>query len=328
MNKKIKKIDLLIYFSSSLSLMLIMLLLTSSKSISYNIGSIKNYNDNLIDKKIALQEKIKKQDIIAKKTLNHIEEKQNSPQVKPEAGDTIKYVKADLRMQEMITVKDPSLSVPAETAKNQDQKYTVEEGDNLWKIAHKYNMDIYELIKINNIKNPDLILIGQVLNIRQEVLADNSQIKISQTLDQTNNSYLNKSKKFQLIWPLKGLISSEFGVRKSPSSNKMEFHTGIDISAKVGKNFCAAEDGKVVFQGNKGGYGRTIIIEHRNGYKTLYGHSLINFVTVGQLVRKGQVIGRVGETGITTGPHLHFEIIRNNVALDPATMINKRNLFY
>jgi murein DD-endopeptidase MepM/ murein hydrolase activator NlpD len=103
------------------------------------------------------------------------------------------------------------------------------------------------------------------------------------------------------IWPTRGRVSSEFGSRWG------RLHAGIDISAPTGTPIWAAKAGEVIFAGQQSGYGNVVIIAHGGGLTTLYGHQSRIGVRDGQVVRQGQVIGQVGNTGRSTGPHLHFE---------------------
>lgn len=112
------------------------------------------------------------------------------------------------------------------------------------------------------------------------------------------------------IHPVAGRITSGFGMRRDPFTEKHRFHKGIDIACNLGTPVVASAAGTVIFAGTKKGYGKTIIIEHRNGYQTLYGH-LSQFTTaVGANVKQGQKIALSGMTGRATGPHLHFEVRR------------------
>jgi murein DD-endopeptidase MepM/ murein hydrolase activator NlpD len=112
----------------------------------------------------------------------------------------------------------------------------------------------------------------------------------------------------KMIWPVKGKISSYYGLRRSPFSGRFKYHKGLDIAAPIGKPIRAVADGVVIYSGWKSGYGKMIIIKHKNNLETIYGHSKINHVKKGDFVKKGQIISRVGNTGKSTGPHLHFEI--------------------
>lgn len=112
-------------------------------------------------------------------------------------------------------------------------------------------------------------------------------------------------------YPVIGRITSGFGRRGRG------FHPGIDIAGPVGTPIRATADGIVVFASRKGGYGKLIEIDHGNGYSTRYGHLMGFAVKKGERVRKGQVIGWIGLTGRTTGPHLHYEVRRNNIPVNP-----------
>jgi len=114
-----------------------------------------------------------------------------------------------------------------------------------------------------------------------------------------------------LIWPIHGPVSSEFGPRWGG------FHPGIDIAVPTGVPIAAAGNGVVVVAGPNGGYGNFVVIDHNNGYATAYAHQSSIAVGQGQTVKQGEVIGYVGSTGFSTGPHLHFEIRVNGTAQDP-----------
>ena len=121
------------------------------------------------------------------------------------------------------------------------------------------------------------------------------------------------------IWPSDSStrVTSGFGPRPSPGGIGSTNHGGIDIGARHGTNVLAAASGYVSFSGWSGGFGNFIMIRHGNGYYTAYAHMSTNLVSRGQNVVQGQVIGLVGSTGNSTGPHIHFEIIRNGVRVDP-----------
>ncbi len=113
-------------------------------------------------------------------------------------------------------------------------------------------------------------------------------------------------------WPSRGRrVTSSFGARWG------EQHSGIDIGAPKGTSNKAADGGVIKFAGWSGNYGKLIIIDHENGYTTYYGHNDTIKVKVGQRVARGEVIGTVGDTGRATGPHLHFEVRKNGVAVNP-----------
>ncbi len=123
------------------------------------------------------------------------------------------------------------------------------------------------------------------------------------------------------IRPTLGYISSGFGWRISPFTGMKEFHKGIDIVARSGTPVVATACGVVIFAGRFGGYGKTVIIRHRNGFTTLYAHLRDILVKRGQRVKRGQVIGTVGSSGLSTGPHLHYEVRYRGRALNPKDYI-------
>jgi murein DD-endopeptidase MepM/ murein hydrolase activator NlpD len=125
----------------------------------------------------------------------------------------------------------------------------------------------------------------------------------------------------QFAWPVHGPITSPFGMRTDPVTGRYQLHSGIDIGADYGVPITASADGNVIFAGWYGGYGNAIIIDHGSGYSTLYAHCSAMYVTANQPVRRGQAIGAVGATGWATGPHLHFEIRRNGVPIDPLSRL-------
>lgn len=119
------------------------------------------------------------------------------------------------------------------------------------------------------------------------------------------------------IWPTEGWLSSGYGPRKHPITGQPDYHYGVDIAGMVGTPIRAAADGTVVAAGRRAGYGLTIIIDHDYGRRTLYGHLSRIQVKVGQRVTKGQVIGAMGSTGLSTGPHLHYEVHVNGRPVNP-----------
>ena len=122
-------------------------------------------------------------------------------------------------------------------------------------------------------------------------------------------------------WPVPSCtyITSKFGPRYHPVTGAYQStHTGLDIGASHGATIVASDGGTVTTAGVKGGYGNCVMIDHGNGYYTLYGHMSSIAVSVGQSVSKGDTVGYVGSTGVSTGPHCHFEIRVNGVCTDPA----------
>lgn len=129
-------------------------------------------------------------------------------------------------------------------------------------------------------------------------------------------------------WPLPGYSigageGSKFGTRVHPILNVEKFHSGVDIPAPTGTKILAANSGEVIKATYNGGYGNCVVIDHGGGKATLYGHMSRFAVSAGQQVKKGDVIGYVGSTGLSTGPHLHFEIIENGSPVNPMNHFSK-----
>jgi murein DD-endopeptidase MepM/ murein hydrolase activator NlpD len=119
------------------------------------------------------------------------------------------------------------------------------------------------------------------------------------------------------LWPTEGYVSSRFGPRTSPFTGQPQHHTGIDIAAPPGTPIRAPADGVVTFAGTLPGYGHALVLTHGYGFKTFYGHNQRNQVSKGQTVKRGQVIAFVGNTGYSTGAHLHYEVLLNDQPHDP-----------
>jgi LysM repeat protein len=196
--------------------------------------------------------------------------------------------------------------------------YKVKSGDTLQKIAKTYQADIDQIIDYNELASATAIKIGQTLVIPKGVkpVTYAANYGTSQNNASIKNIFLppaavNSSTRLQ--WPTNThYISQYYGWR----------HTGVDIANKTGSPIYAAESGKVEVAGwNNGGYGNYTIINHGGGIKTLYGHQSKILVKAGDVVNRGQVIGLMGSTGRSTGPHLHFEVRVNGAFKNPLNYI-------
>ncbi len=126
------------------------------------------------------------------------------------------------------------------------------------------------------------------------------------------------------IWPVKGRISSSFGTRSDPFNGEGYFHSGIDLSAPGGQPIVAAADGRVVKAGWAGALGRCVEIDHgSNGLTTIYGHMMQVYARPGQIVRRGEVVGRTGSTGRATGKHVHYEVRYKGTPVNPYKYLQK-----
>lgn len=130
--------------------------------------------------------------------------------------------------------------------------------------------------------------------------------------------YLRRLAATPSIWPTRGRFTSGFGMRRSPfNRSKTEFHRGVDIAWSRGTPVYATADGRVTATGYRGAYGNLVIIYHGYGFETYYAHLSGFAISTGQTVKRGQVIGYMGSSGRTTGPHLHYEVHVNGVAVNP-----------
>jgi murein DD-endopeptidase MepM/ murein hydrolase activator NlpD len=119
-----------------------------------------------------------------------------------------------------------------------------------------------------------------------------------------------------------GYISSRFGERSDPFTGRLAFHKGIDFAGREGNAVVAVASGVVTWAGDRYGYGQMVEVNHGNGYVTRYAHNAENLVIVGDTVKRGDVIARMGDTGRATGPNLHFEVLQDGRAVDPLSFIN------
>ncbi len=121
----------------------------------------------------------------------------------------------------------------------------------------------------------------------------------------------------------KGWLSSRFGSRNDPITGKRAWHNGIDFAGAVGDKVVTVAAGVVVYAGPRSGYGKMVEVNHGRGFSTRYGHHKELIVKVGDIVKKGQIVGLMGSSGRATGPHVHFEVFKNGRAVDPSSYIHR-----
>jgi len=149
-------------------------------------------------------------------------------------------------------------------------------------------------------------------------LALETKIELYSQLEQQVRRVIPYIRNYPTIRPISGRVTSGFGWRRNPWGGRGgEMHTGVDIAARTGTPIRATGGGTVVFSDWDGAFGNKVIIDHGFGIRTLYAHNSANLVYVGQTVRRGDTIARVGSTGRSTGPHVHYEVLVNGVAVDP-----------
>jgi murein DD-endopeptidase MepM/ murein hydrolase activator NlpD len=229
-------------------------------------------------------------------------------------------------------------------------RHAVARGECLWNIARKYHVRMETIIGMNDLPSARYLRPGQILEIpdtdgtysmvkkgdtvsgickKYEVeLAelvnanpglDVKNLRIGQRIFVPGTGALEQL--FRMAWPVHGRISSRYGYRFHPVHKRRMMHTGLDIAARHGSPIRAALAGRVTFVGWKGGYGNTVVIEHPNGCKTLYGHCSRILVSRGETVKRSQQIAKVGSTGISTGPHVHFEVREHNKRVNPEKLL-------
>ena len=187
--------------------------------------------------------------------------------------------------------------------------------DNLIKDKENLDNDKDELKKLKK----KLVKEEEALEEKlQKIAAENSSAKMNTEVSSSSNAVISNGS-----WPVPGYsrVSSPFGYRIHPVLGVKKLHTGIDIPAPTGTPAVAVANGTVIYSGVQGTYGNTVMIKHDNGLVSLYAHNSSLVVRVGDKVKKGQVVSKIGSTGRSTGPHLHFEIRVNGTAHNPLSYL-------
>ena len=179
--------------------------------------------------------------------------------------------------------------------------HEVKKGETLWYVSRVYGVDLKRIIDANRLPNASKIEVGQLIFVPE--ISENAR----------EATALPPVKLESFIWPVKGIVVSYFGSTKDMTKN-----SGIDIATAKGKNVLASRSGKVTFASDfMQGYGKTIIVDHQDGFQTVYTHNAQNLVGVNESVKRGSVIARVGDTGRVRKPTLHFEIRKNHKPQNP-----------
>ena len=180
-------------------------------------------------------------------------------------------------------------------------RYTVRRGDNLSRIAERYGVSLDAILDVNDLAS-SLITPGQILLIPGAGLSENVRNRVLGRL---------------FIVPARGRVSSPYGYRNDPFTGLRKFHNGVDIANGQGTPVVASMSGTAASVGYNGNYGRYVILRHPDGFQTLYAHLARAHVSQGDRVRQGQQLGEMGNTGYSTGNHLHFSIFLNGTHVDP-----------
>lgn len=179
-----------------------------------------------------------------------------------------------------------------------------------------------EMMLHNTIESEDPILnLTSNLNLQSDLLIDRFNHTLSIVEETSEEMDYIPTK-----WPLNtNFVTSDFGKRSDPFSRRSAIHTGIDVRGSYGDPVYASANGTVILASYNGGYGNSVKLQHRQSYESLYAHLSSYTVKKGEKVKKGDIIGYVGSTGRSTGPHLHFEIMKNGEYIHPKQFIDKLN---
>lgn len=205
-------------------------------------------------------------------------------------------------------------------------------GENLVK-ASSLNVDEFDFSVDPAIGGPDTGSLGRAYqaieindaldSLSQKIDSREQQLEV---LDDLMSAKKFKSATFLAGRPIKrGWMSSRYGKRTDPFTGRIAWHAGVDFAGKMGSEIIAVASGVVTWSSNRYGYGLMVEINHGNGYKTRYAHCKEAKVNVGEIVRKGDVIALMGSSGRSTGPHVHFEVHKNNRTVDPSKYIYRRS---
>lgn len=168
----------------------------------------------------------------------------------------------------------------------------------------------------------DFRVLNRELNISKKEVDKLAKKAVAFKKEKERRRVLRIIESIPSIMPADGPVISDYGMRVHPIFGYMKFHSGIDVSSGYGSPIYSAAYGRVTYSGYYSGYGYAVIVDHDNGISTLYGHCSSLIAKEGEIVRKGQLIARVGSTGISTGPHLHYEVHLAGTAIDPMAYLD------
>ncbi len=194
---------------------------------------------------------------------------------------------------------------------------------------YEYLTQDFTPIYLNNIQEKySGIPIDKILKFDTSTFIGFNDFKLEKIIELKReiSNFYNNSLDFELPITDDHWVSSIYGMRYHPIFKKWRFHNGIDLAAVRNTSIRAAMSGKVIFAGYYPGYGVTVILKHGNGFTTRYAHCRRLYTKVGKIVQKGDKISSVGNTGTSLGYHLHFEIRKNNIAINPETLIDFRRI--
>lgn len=267
---------------------------------------------------------------------------------------SVKIIREDVKKSLYVTMSARDVS---EMPELRFFTYKVKKDDTFFKIQSRCSMDMDTLMTVNMLASARDIIPGRVIyipNIRGTIVPTSDPEKFESALKSSGikKEYIlrvNRAKDFSkdymfipggkvstlerslfigsgFINPLPGgRRTSGFGTRKNPFDGKyFHFHTGVDIACPIGSKVAAARDGTVVSVGLEGGYGNLVVLRHDHNYYTYYGHLSGAKVKPGDVVKAGDIIASSGNTGRTTGPHLHFEVRRGGNPVNPGMLLNRK----
>jgi murein DD-endopeptidase MepM/ murein hydrolase activator NlpD len=255
-----------------------------------------------------------------------LEKKQLKPSEKESAytvveGDTISAIAAKYGLQSESILMTNNLSETDTLSIGQELQipavdgtvYEVASGDTLWDLAQAYGVTHDDIVNANPDIDPDNLKLGQKL------LLPGAKEPVRNVVASRGTS--GRPAGHKLTWPAVGIITDYFGWRIHPVFGTENYHDGIDIGVGMGTPVGAAANGKVIYTGYYGGYGKTVKVDHGGGLVTWYCHLSSIEVSVGDQVKTGGLVAYSGNTGDSTGPHLHFTVLVDGSPVDPLTWL-------